>query len=210
MNPPKDPALFAIILAGGKSSRLHKTSPRSMQDKPLLVLEGKRVITRVINEVTQWVSAEQTVVVGPDTLPTGSIPTVFEDPPQSGPYMAVQAGLRHFTQRFGPASPTEGVFLFGADMPFIGEGIEHLVEHHLDDLQGTQVAIARSAGKLQPLFSYWPRCVAEQLFAKRVLDAGIMQTLNHIKYRVVDVEANAVTDLDTYQDVIDAGIENVS
>src|SRR5699024_3221792 len=129
MNPPKEPALFAIILAGGKSSRLYKTSHRYMQDKQLMKQEGKRIITRFINVVTLWVSAEQTVVVGPDTLPTVSIPTVFEDPPQSGPYMAVQAGLRHFTQRFGPASPNEGVFLFGADMPFIGEGIEHLVEH---------------------------------------------------------------------------------
>src|SRR5699024_12096747 len=113
------------------------TSPRSMQDKPLLVLEGKRVITRVINEVTQWVSAEQTVVVGPDTLPTGSIPTVFEDPPQSGPYMAVQAGLRHFTQRVGPASPNEGVSLLGADMPVTCEGSGHLGERPVDDVQHT-------------------------------------------------------------------------
>src|SRR5699024_2784748 len=142
---------------------------------------------------TQWVSAEQTVVVGPDTLPTGSIPTVFEDPPQSGPYMAVQAGLRHFTQRFGPASPTEGVFLFRADMPFIGEGIEHLVEHHSDDLQRTRVGSARSAGELQPLFSYCPRCVAEQLFAQRGLDAVNVHTLDETEYRVVDDEADRVS-----------------
>src|SRR5699024_212770 len=153
MNPPKDPALFAIILAGGKSSRLHKTSPRSMQDKPLLVLEGKRVITRVINEVTQWVSAEQTVVVGPDTLPTGSIPTVFEDPTQSGPYMAVQAGLRHFTQRVVPASPNEGGYMFGADMRFIGEGIEILAANLLVGRRQTEVTLSRYLVKLQTLVS---------------------------------------------------------
>ena len=171
------------------------------------MLDGKPVISRVIGEVTQLVSAEQTVVVGPATLPTGTIPTVFEDPPQSGPYMAVQAGLRYFTQRCGPASPNEGVFLFGADMPFIGEGIKQLVDHHCDELARTEVAIAQASGKLQPLFSYWPRCIAEQVFAKRILNAGVMQTLDHINYRVLDVEATAVTDLDTYQDVVNAGID---
>lgn len=207
MSPPKDPTLFAIILAGGKSSRLHKTSPGSIQDKPLLMLDGKRVITRVIDDVTHFVPAEQTVVVGPDTLPTGIVPTVYEDPPQSGPYMAVRAGLRHFTQRFGPALPNEGVFLFGADMPFIGESIEQLVRHHRDVLQQTKVAIAQATDKLQPLFSYWPRGVAEQIFANQILNAGVMQALNQIDYRVVKIEATAVTDLDTYQDVVNAGID---
>ena len=47
---PPAAGLFAIILAGGASSRLHATSPHPVTDKPLLEFEGEPLITRVLSQ----------------------------------------------------------------------------------------------------------------------------------------------------------------
>lgn len=205
MDPAHDPDLFAIILAGGASSRLHASSPQPTVDKPLLVLDGKRVLTHVIDAASQCVRSDQLVVIGPTSLPTGNIATVYEDPPQSGPYMAVRAGLQYFSRHFGPATQHAGVFILGADMPFIRVGLEQLVTHHVDS-QVPKVAIAQAGGRLQPLLSYFPRRLADRLFAEPMLNAGLMRTLQHTDHHTLEVDEIAVADLDTYQDALNAGI----
>ena len=205
VDPSHDPDLFAMILAGGASSRLHASSPKSTVDKPLLVLDGKRVLTRVIDAATQAVRPEQLVVVGPAALPTGNIATVYEDPPQSGPYMAVRAGLQYFCQRFGPATQHAGVLILGADMPFIGLGVEQLVAHHRDS-PVPKAVITQAGGRLQPLLSYIPRDLADRLFVEPMLNAGLMPTLRDTNHHTLEVDELAVADLDTYQDALDAGI----
>lgn len=199
------PALFAIILAGGASSRLHATSPRPTVDKPLLKFQSKPVLTHVIEAAAQRVVPERIAVVGPDSLPTGDIATIYEDPPRSGPYMGVYTGVQYFAEQFGPAAENEGVLLLGADMPRIALGLEHFFEHH-DAATFAGVAIARASGRLQPLLSYVPRPTAERLFGEPVLNAGLMQALRTAQHRVIDVSDAAVADLDTYQDALDAGI----
>lgn len=198
-----DAPLFAIVLAGGSSSRLHATTPQPTVDKPLLVLDGKPVLGNITEAIQRHMTPERIVVVGPDSLPTGQIATVYEDPPGSGPYMGVRAGLQHLSKQFGPATDAEAVLLLGADMPYIGLGIEQLFEHHHSP---AEVVITRAAGRLQPLLSYIPRRIADSLFAEPVIDAGLMKTLGKFPHQVVDVSELAVTDLDTYQDAIDAGI----
>ncbi|GAA2033132.1 hypothetical protein GCM10009720_11990 [Yaniella flava] len=205
VDPSQDLELFAMILAGGASSRLHASSPKSTVDKPLLVLDGKRVLTRVIEAATQAVRPEQLVVVGPAALPTGNIATVYEEPPQSGPYMAVRAGLQYFSQQFGPATQHAGVFILGADMPFIGLGMDQLVAHHCDS-QTPKAVMAQAGGRLQPLLSYIPRGLADRLFAEPALNAGLMPTLRDTHHHILEVDEMAVADLDTYQDALDAGI----
>lgn len=195
--------LFAIILAGGASSRLHATSPRPTADKPLLIFQGKHVLTHVIEAAARRISSGRIVVVGPDSLPTGDIVTVYEHPPRSGPYMGVHTGLKYFTEQFGAASHAEGVLILGADMPRIALGIEHLFNHHN---AATGVAIAQAGGRFQPLLSYVPRRLAEQLFGEPVVDAGLMRTLRACDHRVIGVPDAAVADLDTYRDALEAGI----
>lgn len=205
MASAEDPTLFAIVLAGGASSRLHASSPVPTVDKPLLVFQGKPVLTHVLEAAAARVTTQRIVVVGPESLPTGEIATVYEEPPRSGPYMGVYTGLQYFTERFGPAIDSEGVLLLGADMPRIAQGLPYLFDHH-DAAPPAKVAIAQAAGRPQPLLSYVPRPVAEQIFAKPVVNAGLMQALRTTQYRIVDVPTAAVADLDTYQDAIDAGI----
>lgn len=205
MTGTQDATLFAIILAGGASSRLHATSPLPTVDKPLLNLRGKPVLIHVIEAAAARVASQRIVVVGPSSLPTGNIATVYEDPPRSGPYMGVYTGLQYLAEQFGPASESEGVLLLGADMAHIAQGLPYLFDHH-DAAVPAKVAIAQAAGRLQPLLSYVPRQVAARIFAKPVVDAGIMRALRRTEHRVIDVPAASVADVDTYQDARDAGI----
>src|SRR5699024_12820525 len=115
-----------------------------------------------------------------------NIATVYEEPPRSGPYMGVYPGLQYFAQQFGPATVAEGVLLLGADMPRIAQGLTQLFDHH-DAATHAGVAIAQAAGRLQPLLSYVPRPLAEQVFAKPVINAGLMKTLRTCEHRVLDV-----------------------
>ena len=198
MAATEDSSLFAIILAGGASSRLHATSPMPTVDKPLLELRGKSVLTHVIEAAATRVTSQRIVVVGPASLPT-------EQPPRSGPYMGVYTGLQYFAERFGPALESEAVLLLGADMPNIAQGLPYLLNQH-NAARSANVVIAQAAGRLQPLLSSVPRSIAEHIFAKPLVNTGLMQVLRTTQYRVVEVPAAAVSDVDTYQDAIDAGI----
>ncbi len=197
--------LFAIILAGGASSRLHSSSPEPIVDKPFLELEGSPMITRVLTAARRVVAPEHLVVVGPESLPTGEVTTVYEDPPQSGPYMAVHTALQYFKRQFGAAQSHQGVMILAADMPHIDAGIDLLYEHHRRSMGDESGAIIESAGHLQPLLSYVPRPVAEQIFAQPILEAGILRTLRSIEYRVITADPAISDDLDTYEDVLKHG-----
>lgn len=204
--PPPAAGLFAIILAGGASSRLHATSPHPVTDKPLLEFEGEPLITRVLAETARTVLPDHTVVVGPSSLPTGDIATVSEDPPRAGPYLAVRTGLQHFTDVLGPATTGQGVLLLAADMPWIGLGISALADHHRHHGAESTVAVVEAAGRIQPLLSYLPRPVGDELFAEPLLNAGIWQAVRNTPYCGIELPAHAGADVDTYQDALKHGV----
>src|SRR5699024_12250731 len=142
--------LYTIIMTVRVYSRIHETYPLTKIEKPLLRFQGKPVLTHVIEAAAARVVPERIVVVGPQSLPTGNIATVYEEPPRSGPYMGVYTGLQYFAQQFGPATVAEGVLLLGADMPRIAQGLTQLFDHH-DAATHAGVAITQAAGRLQPL-----------------------------------------------------------
>lgn len=203
---PPAAGLFAIILAGGASSRLHSTSPHPVTDKPLLEFEGEPLITRVLAETARAVLSQHTVVVGPSSLPTGDIATVSEDPPRAGPYLAVRAGLQYFTEELGPATTGQGVLLLAADMPWIGLGISALAEHHQKHGAESKVAVVETAGRIQPLLSYLPRALGDELFAQPLLNAGVWHALRKTPYHGIELPAHAGADVDTYQDAVEYGV----
>ena len=79
------PAFCAIIVAGGKSSRLNHTPKAGLSNGSHTLLE------RALDAAGQ---AQLRVVVGPETLPVPSDALhTREDPPYSGPAAALHAGL---------------------------------------------------------------------------------------------------------------------
>ncbi len=80
------PALAAVILAGGRASRLGGAP------KPALVVDGVPMIRRVLAAVAD---ASVTVIVGPPGLPVpAGVRVVREHPPGGGPVAALAAAIR--------------------------------------------------------------------------------------------------------------------
>ncbi len=110
--PLPRPAFDAIVLAGGRGSRLGGT------DKPGLVVGASTIVSSVVRAAI-GAGAQHVVVVGPprpelltiSPWPPGGLAVVREDPPAAGPVPAVRRGLA------GTHSPW--VAVLAADMPFL-------------------------------------------------------------------------------------------
>jgi molybdenum cofactor guanylyltransferase len=104
--PPRSgEELGAIVLAGGRASRLGGT------DKPALRVGERSLIESVLAEASA-AGARRVVVVGPDrprlTLSTGELRVVREDPPGGGPVPALHRGLAEITAAAGEQAMVAG------------------------------------------------------------------------------------------------------
>ena len=145
---PAHPHAFdAVVLAGGRSSRLGGT------DKPGLVVGGQTLLGSVVSAMTS-AGAGRVVVVGPErpAVPgTGAqdgVPLRYtrEEPPGRGPVAALRCGL---TQVSAPA-----VVLAAADLPFLRP--PH-VTRLLAALAAPAAAGAAPAARLLPAWWRWTR-----------------------------------------------------
>ena len=100
------PGFCAIIVAGGKSSRLGNTPKAGLSNGTHTLLD------RALLAVSQ---ADACVVVGPETLPVpNDVLLTREDPPYSGPAAAIHAGAEKLAQHYsgimrGPPPGTKPV-----------------------------------------------------------------------------------------------------
>lgn len=145
--------LRAIVLAGGRSSRL------AGRHKPAILLGGVPIVARGIAAL-RLIGAEPLVVGEGDGVPDG-IPVIREDPPFSGPLAAVAAGVWALE-----AKPGGVILLLGGDMPFVSPAtLRGLAE----GAQGARPALAVDPeGRAQSLCAAWP----EELLRDRVAGLG--------------------------------------
>ena len=114
----------AIILAGGKSSRLGGV-PKSR-----LIYDGATLLERSLRAAG---AAGRTVVVGPDPgdLPDGIL-SCREDPPFAGPAAAIAAGLgalaADHASRHEAGAPAPFILVLACDMPRSAAAVRTLVE----------------------------------------------------------------------------------
>jgi molybdopterin-guanine dinucleotide biosynthesis protein A len=103
--PSRPPAFDAVVLAGGRASRLGGI------DKPGLMVGARTLLASVV-AAADSAGAQRIVVVGP-ARPELADRAVFvrEDPPESGPIPALRRGL---AQVSAPA-----VAVLAADLPFL-------------------------------------------------------------------------------------------
>lgn len=99
------PAAAAVVLSGGRSSRMGGPVP-----KPLLSVGGTPLLHRVLAALT----GVPTVVVGvaPDPLPDG-VRVVAEDPPGAGPAYALACGIGAVPEQ------ARHVYVLAADLPLL-------------------------------------------------------------------------------------------
>ena len=205
----------AIILAGGRSSRLGGV-PKSR-----LVVDGATLLERSLSAAG---AAVRTVVVGPDPgdLPPGII-TCREDPPYAGPAAAIAAGLgalaRDHASRHEGAPPPYTLVL-ACDMPRSAAAVRALAESlaasHIDAQEqewGDGVMAVSADGRKQPLAGFYgtaalQRSVADAERRGSLENASVFALLARLDVREVRVPSGSTDDVDTWEDASALGVSS--
>lgn len=138
------PSFTAIILAGGKSSRMN-----SYEDKSMLRLNGKSLID-IVSSKLKRVVGDNIIIVGPPEKYLSYrqvVPDLFY---QNGPLAGIYSGLR--------ASPSQYNIVVGCDMPFLEV---KLLQYMIEDINSHDIVIPRyNNGYIEPLCAvYNKRCL---------------------------------------------------
>lgn len=188
----------AVILAGGRSSRLGGVPKQS------LVYDGATLLQRSLDAAA---GAQSIVVVGPDPgpLPEGTI-TCREDPPFAGPASAIGAGLAALTDT-GRARPPF-TLLLACDMPNVGQAVDALRQ----SLRPGDGAVAVSAdGRRQPLAGFYStpglhRSVQDLIARGALMNGSVSALLARLDVQLVTVPAGSTDDVDTWDDAAALGV----
>ena len=161
-------SVLGVVLAGGASRRMGGT------DKVLADLGGETLLARAVARLGPQV--DRVVANGPAHLGGHCAVEVLPDTVDGrvGPLAGVLAAL--------DASDAAAVVTVAVDTPFFPLDLAAR-------LGGERLAIARSGGRLQPVFAFWPRAARDRLAA--FLEAGdrkIMMLAEELGYRAVDFE----------------------
>ncbi|APX01340.1 molybdenum cofactor guanylyltransferase [Arthrobacter sp. QXT-31] len=188
----------AIILAGGRSSRLGG-SPKSA-----LMFDGATLLERSLAAAA---GARHTVVVGPAVagLPPWVL-TSREDPPFAGPAAAIAAGLAALRG----AGPADKVLVLACDMPGVGAAVRALREA-LPGSGADGVLAASADGRLQPLVGFYgtavlERAVQEAAARNALVHGSVFALLASLDVQAVAVPAGSTDDVDTWDDAAALGV----
>ena len=149
--------IAGLILAGGQSRRM------GGRDKAMLTLGSQRLIDRV----AAWIAPQVDHLVlnaNGDTSRFGDLELpIISDAVEgfAGPLAGILAGLTWARQQAG--GNITHVVSVAADTPFFPTD---LVERFLQAVEGgvpDSIAIARTGGRLHPVFGLWPVHLADQL-----------------------------------------------
>ena len=202
----------AIILAGGRSSRLGGV-PKSG-----LIYDGATLLERSLLAAG---AAGRAVVVGPDPggLP-GGILTCREEPPFAGPAAAIAAGLAALAadhaSRHAAAAPY--TLVLACDMPRSEGAVRALAEALAGSAAGTPerdgadgVMAVSADGRKQPLAGFYgtavlQRSVADAASRDRLENASVFALLARLDVREVRVPPGSTDDVDTWDDASALGV----
>ena len=204
----------AIILAGGRSSRLGGV-PKSG-----LLYDGATLLERSLRAAG---AAGRTVVVGPDPgdLP-GGVLTCREDPPFAGPAAAIAAGLAALAADLAggheAAAPAPFTLVLACDMPRSAEAVRALAESLAafdavapEQNGGDGVMAVSADGRKQPLAGFYgtaalQRCVADAAGRGGLENASVFALLARLDVREVRVPPGSTDDVDTWDDASALGV----
>jgi molybdopterin-guanine dinucleotide biosynthesis protein A len=134
--------MTAIILAGGKSSRLGRS-------KALQVIEGKSLIQWVIDRLATLSTEIIIATAHGEAIPCSSAvktKTVADTYPGSGPLVGIYSGLI--------ASSSSRAIVVGCDTPFLSVG---LLEYMTQICSTFDVVVPRIKNKLEPLCAVYSK-----------------------------------------------------
>lgn len=189
--------LTAIILAGGKSSRIG-----SDKDKAILKLNGKHLIDIVISKL-KCIVGDNIIIVGPpEKYPSYKqvVPDLFN---QRGLLVGLYSGLKSSASRYN--------LVVGCDMPFLKV---ELLQYMRDKIGSNDIIIPRYAKNyIEPLCAIYSKdCLSVM---ERNIEAGILSIRKifpflKVKYieekeiKRVDPELNSFFNINYKEDFIKA------
>lgn len=183
------PVFDAVVLAGGRASRLGTP-------KPGLVVAGRPLLEHALAAAS---AARATVVVGPDELADARYALTREDPPFGGPAAGIAAGLA--------ALPDDGaapwVLVLACDVPRAADAVPLL----LAAAAGARVDAVRAVrgGRDQWLVGLYRRDALDAAVARFRAEGGLdgapaHRLLGGLDARTVEDRAGLTDDVDTWQD----------
>ena len=147
----------AVILAGGKSSRMGRP-------KALLPFDGKPLIVHVVEDL-KYLFAETVVVAAPDQeLPSLPVTLVRDEVAYQGPVSGIYHGLK--------ASSNEVCFVTSCDAPFLNLTV---ISHLLSQIGDADVVVPYWQERFQPLHAIYRKSVAPLL--KDQLERGELRPI---------------------------------
>lgn len=195
----------AVILAGGRSSRLGGTP------KAALRFRGDTLLERSLLAAA---GARGVAVVGPeaDALPAGVLLS-REDPPFAGPAAALAAGLEALAGGGAAGrNPAPLTLVLACDMPLVADAVHALFADRSRAQPGSDGSVAVSAdGRIQPLAGLYDtaalqRSVADAARRGTLVGGSLFGLLASLDLRTVPVPPGSTDDVDTWADAQALGV----
>ena len=162
--------ISAIILAGGKSSRM-------MRDKGLITLHNKPLIKHVI-ETVKRITENIIIISANPTYKQFGYPCFEDSIKDKGPLSGILTGLINST--------TQKNFVIGCDMPFLST---HILRKLINNCKDFDVILAEHNSLAEPLCGIYDKSCIPHF--KLLLDQNqlkIMVALEGLKTRVISFD----------------------
>jgi molybdopterin-guanine dinucleotide biosynthesis protein A len=199
------PSFDALILAGGRSSRLGGVPKQNLHFKGASLLQ---------RSLAAAAAARRIVVVGPPELVPESILSCREQPEFAGPAAAFAAGLDTLA---AAGADSEYTLVLACDMPLVADAVSMLLASMAaGERPGADAILARTEdgtpdGRIQPLAGFYRTSAlkkrVEDLAARGALINGSVRSLlASLDVQLVSVPAASTADVDTWDDAAALGI----
>lgn len=154
-----NPSIEAFVLAGGKSSRMG-------QDKGLMLLNGKPMVSYVLNVLEK--NKIQTSIIANDTSYQSFGLFVYPDVvANKGPMGGLYTAMEHSTEKI--------IMLVSCDMPLISERLMAVL---LENAISGKIVVPVENGRLHPLFALYPSSFRDRV--SRQLETGDLKMTDFI------------------------------
>ena len=189
---------FAIVLGGGRSSRMGR-------DKMRVEVDGKPLLARTVDAALSW--ASHVVVVAPEGSWRGEeddrVSFTLEDPPLGGPAAGIRAGLQQVLTLIGDAESKVDdceVLILAGDLAnphravaALSPAVNHADGVVLEDREGWPQFLAGRyrLNSLQGAFEA----------AGSVRDRSVRSVLRGLDVALVQVPLQVTADMDTPEDL---------
>jgi|FLOH01.1.fsa_nt_gi molybdenum cofactor guanylyltransferase len=186
-NPKSYSDACALLLSGGKSSRMG-------QDKARIVLEKIELLKQHSLDLKNTFNSGFVISNYKDHRGLSALPLIYDETPFQGPLSAIATGLKH--------CDSEWVFVFPVDIPKIDFS---WVQQLWDAKDDRQVCLFENKENiLEPLFALYHKSVLgtfEDALKKQNL--SLHKAIKKTKYKVIKLEKhNRIININTPEDLL--------